>query len=75
MYIAVPLLYSWTPGRGLRVTKNAYFLLLIHSKKLLLGIFCNTTAGIVNGMGRDSQDRKPTPMPFRWIDVKVEIGR
>ena len=32
--------------RGMRVTKNAYFLLLKHAKQLLLVIFCDTTARI-----------------------------
>ena len=30
--------------RGLRVTKNAYFLLLTHTKKLLLETYCDPTA-------------------------------
>ena len=32
--------------RGLRVTQNAYFLLMTHTKQLLLVTFCYTTAGI-----------------------------
>ena len=32
--------------RGLRVTQNAYFSLLTHTKKLLLVTFCYTPAGI-----------------------------
>ena len=32
--------------RGLRVTQDAYFSLLIHSKQLLLVTFCDTNAGI-----------------------------
>ena len=31
---------------GLRVTQNAYFLLMTHTKQLLLVTFCYTTAGI-----------------------------
>ena len=32
--------------KGLRVTQNAYFLLLKHTKQLLLVTFCYTNAGI-----------------------------
>ena len=31
---------------SLRVTKNAYFLLLTHNRRLLLVTFCVSTAGI-----------------------------
>ena len=31
---------------GLRVTQNAYFSLITHTKQLLLVTFCDTTAGI-----------------------------
>ena len=31
---------------GLRVTQNAYFSLITHTKQLLSVIFCDTTAGI-----------------------------
>ena len=31
---------------GLRVTQNAYFSLMTHTKQLLLVTFCYTTAGI-----------------------------
>ena len=38
--------------RDLRVTKNANFSLLTHTKQLLLVMFCDLTVGIVkNGMG------------------------
>ena len=33
------------PG-GIGVTPNAYFLLPLHTKQLLLATFCNTPAGI-----------------------------
>ena len=35
--------------RGLRVTQNAFFSILTHTKQLLLLTFCDTTAGIVKG--------------------------
>ena len=37
---------SHGPQRGLAVTPNADFLLMIHTKQLLLVTFCETTAGI-----------------------------
>ena len=37
-------------SRGLRVTQNAYFLLLTYTKQLLLVTFCNPTAEIGSGM-------------------------
>ena len=36
---------------GLRVTMNAYFSLLSHTKELLLVIFYDTAAGICNVVG------------------------
>ena len=33
-------------SRDLKMTKNAYFSLLTHTKQLLLVTFCNITAGI-----------------------------
>ena len=40
--------------RGLRVTKNACLSLLTHTKKPLIVTFCDTTAGIGNWMGQDT---------------------
>jgi len=40
--------------KGLVVTKNAYFSLLIHIKQLLLVTICDTTAGNGSVMGWDS---------------------
>ena len=40
---------------GLRVTQNAYFSLLTHTKQLLLVTFCDMTAGIVSVMGQTGQ--------------------
>ena len=43
--------------RGLVVTKNVYFSLLIHTKQLLLVTLCHTPAGICNSkVGRDAAD-------------------
>ena len=36
---------------GLRVTQNAYFSLMTHTKQLLLVTFCYTTAGIGASFG------------------------
>ena len=63
MYLAQLLPIS----RGLRVTKNAYFSLLTHTKQLLLVTFCDKTArsGVrfqTHGTRTDGQ-----------TDVKVEI--
>ena len=53
--------------RGLRVTQNAYFSLLTHTKKLLLVTFCDPTAETgasfrTDGHGMEGQ-----------TDVEVEI--
>ena len=55
--------------RGLRVTQDACFSLLIHTKQLLLMAFCHTSAGIeVNFRthGRTERNHGQT-------DVEVEI--
>ena len=46
-------LIGWSP-RGLRVTQNAYFSFLAHTKQLLLVKFWDTTAGIGSGTGQDA---------------------
>ena len=56
---------------GLRVTQNAYFLFITHTKQLLLVTFCDETAGIgasfwTHGPTRRRKDRGQT-------DVEVEI--
>ena len=40
---------------GLRVTKNAYFSLIIHTKHLLLVTFCDLTAGTGVSFRTDAQ--------------------
>ena len=41
---------------SLRVTYNAYFSLLTHTKQLLLVTFCDLTAGILKWDGMDAAD-------------------
>ena len=65
---------------GLRVTQDAYFLLLTHTKQLLLVTFCDTLAGIEfsfwpDGTGRT--DGRTDERMDEWTDgqtnVEVEI--
>ena len=52
---------------GLRVTQDAYFLLLTHTKQLLLVTFCDPSAGIevsVRTHGRTEQTERTEP----WTD-------
>ena len=56
--------------RGLKVTQNAYFSLLTHTKQLLLVTFCHPTAGIVKWDGTDGRRRRSKD--GRRIDMKVE---
>ena len=49
---ALPCLIDPIP-RSLRLTQNAYFSLLAHTKKLLLMTFCDQTAGIESVTGQD----------------------
>ena len=57
---------------GLRVTQNAYFSLITHTKQLLLVRFCDTTAGI--GASFWTQGR----MDGQWTEgqtvMEVEIA-
>ena len=53
---------------GLRVTQNAYFSLLTHTKQLLLVTFCDTTAEI----GSD-KERLDGRTPYGQADMRVEI--
>ena len=50
-------------SRGLRLTKNADFSLLTHTKQLLSVAVCDSTAGIESEM----------PEPPDQTDMKVEI--
>ena len=52
--------------RGLRVTQNAYFSLITHTKQLLLVTFCDTTAGIRSETGRDEADNANTGRTDRF---------
>ena len=59
---------------GLRVTQDAYFSLLTHTKQLLLVTFCDTLAGIevsfwADGTGRTERERERDGQ----TDVEVEI--
>ena len=52
--------------RGLVVTKNAYLLLLTHTKQLLLVTFCNTIAGFGSVMVWDADATKAAAVI--WMD-------
>ena len=58
---------------GLRVTKNAYFSLLIHTKKLLLVTFCDPTAETGVSFRTDGQRIDGGHMEEGQTDVEVEI--
>ena len=64
----------------LRVTKNAYFLLLTHTRQLLLVIFCDATAGIGSRKGcRTQTDRHEGQLgliadPVIEAITRVEFG-
>ena len=56
--------------RGLRVTKDAYFSLLIHTKQLSLVTFYDTTTGIGSMMiqtGGDGMQKGNTDMKFEIV--------
>ena len=55
---------------GLRVTQNAYFSLMTHTKQLLLVTFCYTTAGIEV---RFWTDRGRTEEVQTDVEVKIVI--
>ena len=57
---------------GLRVTQNAYFTLITHTKQLLLVIFCYTTAGIGANFRTDAQTADGGRTEGQ-TDVEVEI--
>ena len=56
--------------RGLRVTQNAYFSLITHTKQLLLVTFSDTTAGIGASFWTDAQQRTAAE---GQTDLEVEI--
>ena len=69
---------------GLRVTQDAYFLLLTHTKQLLLVTFCDTLAGIEfsfwpDGTGRTDgrtngrTDERTDERTDGQTEVEVEI--
>ena len=60
--------------KGLRVTKNAYFSLLTHSKKFLLSTFCDLTAetGVSFQIHRQKHKKMETCMDGQ-TDVEVEM--
>ena len=56
--------------RSLRVTQNAYFSLMTHTKQLLLVTFCHATAG--NGASFWTHERTE-PWTDGQTNVEVEI--
>ena len=56
---------------GLRVTQNAYFSLMTHTKQLLLVTFCYTTAGIRASFRTHAQ--ADTRTEEGQTDVEIEI--
>ena len=62
---------------GLRVTQDAYFLLLTHTKQLLLVTVCDTLAGIEVSFGRTEPDGhtdgRTDGRTEGQTDVEVEI--
>ena len=57
---------------GLRVTQDAYFSLLTHTKQLLLVTFCDTLAGIEVSFWADGTGRTNGRTDGQ-TDVEVEI--
>ena len=55
------------------MTQDAYFLLLTHTKQLLLVTFCDTLAGIEVSFGRTEPDRTTDGTTDGQTDVEVEI--
>ena len=62
---------------GLRVTLNAYFSLITHTKQLLLVTFCYTTAGIGASFKTHGQPTDGKQTESRWAEgqtnMEVEI--
>ena len=59
--------------RDLRVTQNAYFSLLTHTKKLLLVTFCDPTAETRVSFRTDGQAEDGGRTKEGQTDVEVEI--
>ena len=57
---------------GLRVTQNAYFSLMTHTKQLLLVTFCCTTAGI--GVSFQTHAQTAAAAVEGQTEVEVEIA-
>ena len=70
LYEAQLCLTSWTPEFKLqRVTQNVHFLLLTHTKQLLLMTFCDTLAGIEVsfwGVGTGTETTEPRMDRQTW---------
>ena len=60
-------LWQWS-NWGLRMTQNAYFLLITHTKQVLLVTFCDLTAGIGVSFRTDARTAAEGQ-----TDVEVEI--
>ena len=57
--------------RGLRMTQHAYFLLMKHTKQLLLVTYCDTTAETdvsVQKHGRTERNERTNERTERWTD-------
>ena len=61
------------PDLGLRVTQNAYFSLMAHTKHLLLVTICCTTAGIEVSFRTDGGRKTDGGRTEGQTDVEVEI--
>ena len=62
--------------KGLKVTQNAYFSFLTHTKQLLLVTFCDTTAGNRASFGTHKQTNVRTnnqTEPDGQTDMQVEM--
>ena len=59
--------------RGLRVTKNAYFSILTHTKKLLLLKFCDLTAKTVVSFRTHEQNRRERTDGQTEVEVEIFI--
>ena len=69
---ALPL-WQWSDW-GLRVTQNAYFSLITHTKQFLFVTFCYPTAGIgVSFQTHGWTDSRRTAVAEGQTNVEVEI--
>ena len=62
--------WQW-PDLGVRVTQNAYFSLITHTKQLLLVTYSDITAGIGASFGADA--RMPEGEGQTDVEVKIVI--